>query len=1175
MQEPFQLSVKNQREYFQVVRKVLEERNFECADGCAALLSPLLLSDQVAVEMLPGPCEDSEPSSKQDNGRDSGTSPLDAHRKQKPSQHSTTTVGENHNRKLRVTKKSHRAGKMKFQNTKFAPKGLLLGVSHFLAGRYETAGSKRTVAVLAQYCIDRLKETKGAKDVLEPLKESFKHVVPMVLSNNPKLDVQLIEQRFATCVIDDLRTYLCESLEKLRGVAVHTMETFRDFGYLWKAAAATLQTGGAHSEQSSSNFSVTALHNLKDSAWSLACIDHIVGSDGREEDRGPLADIGDRKKRILSNAAGICLLVALPRSPDNVSTSFVKIFENRSNGAAEKQRPPAASEMSAIGQLKRSLDPLESSEKETKRARMTTNEDEAIAALSMMLSGNSPQPTEPERKEDTRDFLSQMVDCANDLYSFLHVSSTGEKLDRTFDKAQLEDAIVSLTSRVIPFLMQEGGKQVSSKKRQENSDQQGFADRLVKAVEDSHGMSLLSDPQKLSRKLVDLRRALPDYGHWTKSNSGHVVHFLEESILCQQSDVVLAYICECKNEWDDSISPPSAFVIDYDPDDHRTPQTTEQTAAELIAGLRDNVINGDLLMTDIMELNEWCVSIASVTTVKPSTRVRLYLEASDAEVAKERVNTSNGVIGGWRNVILPALNRAIFKLTWEDSHPSKACLQVSREAGELLIGEPSDDDKRLCASVMVLFYHSLESILFHETARLKSASHPRLVQSEAFHRALLACCYLCVIKGFGQCPKLTLGARHRQLDIYGVLRVMETTPYTFLKVSECFSRALQLDKFRGKLSTPIRPGLPRIMVIYLQQCEAQILDSLIWSQDETYSMEGCLVDTILEMQLLQRDTGEQAWPPDVLIPSLPEEADDYVNPKTGVGRQRRPPRTPQANPDYSFVDYVIRKLQRVVYFRIVALCRALGIPPEYPIASQTWVAFRHMLRHYVDLMSDRHVDQLVLCSLYAVSKVMHHDPEVTFVRIIDAYIRVRGSELGERTCRRIVRHIPICVEEDIYERPEAQSKRFGNVIELYNKVFVTTMKNHLLQSKSIKKAALKMRRFIAEEKARVAAMNAAEATGRSDRVPEIQVPEIPYFSLGNQSTLSITEGNVLLNVRIPQAPAWKKKQTKKVRGRGRKLPLSKSRSKFEAMTRTIYKFGDANRDVSTQACISFSPLMIH
>jgi len=323
-------------------------------------------------------------------------------------------------------------------------------------------------------------------------------------------------------------------------------------------------------------------------------------------------------------------------------------------------------------------------------------------------------------------------------------------------------------------------------------------------------------------------------------------------------------------------------------------------------------------------------------------------------------------------------------------------------------------------------------------------------------------------------------------------------------------------------------------------------------------MEGSVMDAINEMQLLSPDDKDLAWPPDVLKPTLPEEQDDYGEKKADKERSKRNAKKPGVgNPEYVFVGYVIRKLLKVVYFRISAFCNALEISPNYPVASQTWVAFRCLLRHHVRLLSDRHVDQLLLCALYGVCKIMQFEPELSFGKIIDVYTKVRGRELGDRACQRVVRHIRLVREEGPPSSgSKTKRKLFGNVIHLYNQVFVPAMKNHLLQSKSLKKATLKLRRCAAEERTRA---TEEDSTEKSDHTPKDRYwPTL-------RSTVPIAEGNVTLNLRLPGTTTLSSstppttKSTRKSKSKGKTMPVKK-KANAEPKTRALYTFGEPTRN---------------
>jgi len=53
--------------------------------------------------------------------------------------------------------------------------------------------------------------------------------------------------------------------------------------------------------------------------------------------------------------------------------------------------------------------------------------------------------------------------------------------------------------------------------------------------------------------------------------------------------------------------------------------------------------------------------------------------------------------------------------------------------------------------------------------------------------------------------------------------------------------------------------------------------------------------------------------------------------------------------------------------RLRDLCERLDIDSE--LRSKMWTCFEHCMIHHVDLMQDRHLDQLIMCAVYVIAKV--------------------------------------------------------------------------------------------------------------------------------------------------------------------------------------------------------------
>ncbi|XP_004583909.2 retinoblastoma-like protein 2 [Ochotona princeps] len=126
-----------------------------------------------------------------------------------------------------------------------------------------------------------------------------------------------------------------------------------------------------------------------------------------------------------------------------------------------------------------------------------------------------------------------------------------------------------------------------------------------------------------------------------------------------------------------------------------------------------------------------------------------------------------------------------------------------------------DEDFNNCAKEMaskhfrfaeILYYKVLESVIEQEQKRLGDMDLSGILEQDAFHRSLLACCLEVVIFSYkppGNFPFIT--------------EIFDVPLYHFYKVIEVFIRA--------------EDGLCREVVKHLNQIEEQILDHLAWKSD--------------------------------------------------------------------------------------------------------------------------------------------------------------------------------------------------------------------------------------------------------------------------------------------------------------------------------------------------------
>jgi len=524
-------------------------------------------------------------------------------------------------------------------------------------------------------------------------------------------------------------------------------------------------------------------------------------------------------------------------------------------------------------------------------------------------------------------------------------------------------------------------------------------------------------------------------------------------------------------------------------------QATTTTPPRLLRATR--VVTPPVLH-DAMELNEWAVGLSFLEVVKPSQSLLDHLLLA-VEGDDNNSNNTNGVDCVWQTVLVPVINKTLLRLSQEHltektTRKAPVVVQTGQVAGLVQVQGELTPDKQLCKVVVAFFYHALEAVLYCEKERWKVPNNnernrstgnmtmptsvatmqdeematptenagcnsdddertrlQKLVMNPNFHAALLACCTSCVTKAIGCTQKLHPSSYLRNLQIYSILHVTGTTSYEFLKVSETFLRALTTETAAGKLGSTLLFGLPRTLQRNIRREEVNILDSLLWARNGTAES---LPDKIED---LQEKTAKQPpiclWPPQVLAPSMPEEKDDTGKDATNV---QYPGPDHEDYVEIRCISYILRKLLRLAYYRIEALCRYLQIPSF--VTAQVWITFRYLVRNRLELLYDRHVDHWILCCVYGVSRSIKYDePELKFAKIIEAYVAIRESELGAVTCQRIVRHIKIGSNDKNAPAAAGSSSssegNMGNVIALYNRVFVPAMKEHLVDSKSLKRCA--------------------------------------------------------------------------------------------------------------------------
>ncbi|KAF1324692.1 hypothetical protein FI667_g9552, partial [Globisporangium splendens] len=293
---------------------------------------------------------------------------------------------------------------------------------------------------------------------------------------------------------------------------------------------------------------------------------------------------------------------------------------------------------------------------------------------------------------------------------------------------------------------------------------------------------------------------------------------------------------------------------------------------------------------------------------------------------------------------------------------------------------------------IALFYRVLEALLVSEKDRLRTTNFSSLLNNETFVSSLYACSLEVVLKAHSL---ITLSFPFL-LDILGV------NAFDFGKIIESFVKHV--------------PKLPNVLKRHMRDLEQTILDSLAWRSDS---------GLYLVLAGDSRPTASDSS-------SLAALTNGSMNANASASSART-----------SVLQLFFRKVLSLAASRIFRLGTMLELDAKY--LNQVWTAIKECLSSQHALLKDRHLDQVILCSLYGVCKVNHVRPEVTFKRVIDCYKKLQLPQStainhGSSTPASLVRN-----SNEIIRNIKLDDDSRGDIIKFYNRCYIPTMKVFMLQ----------------------------------------------------------------------------------------------------------------------------------
>ena len=239
-----------------------------------------------------------------------------------------------------------------------------------------------------------------------------------------------------------------------------------------------------------------------------------------------------------------------------------------------------------------------------------------------------------------------------------------------------------------------------------------------------------------------------------------------------------------------------------------------------------------------------------------------------------------------------------------------------------------------------LYYKMLLAFLEAEERRLHQTNFAMLLNNDAFHTSLLACCLESVFASYSTA----------HMAFPAILQHLELQPFDFGKVIESFIKH--------------EPRLPDHLKRHFAEVEAKIVECLAWQEGSP-------------------------------LHALMSEYDAALTAGSAVDSPARGAPPPGSTRAKAALEQFVKKCLYLGAKRIQDLCLRLLLPSS--LVQQVWAVVKLVLDKARHLLVGRHLDQLLMCAVYGVCKV--NQRPVTFRHIIEQYRRQNGA--SPRTFREV------------------------------------------------------------------------------------------------------------------------------------------------------------------------------
>ncbi|GLD92414.1 hypothetical protein PINS_up000947 [Pythium insidiosum] len=448
-------------------------------------------------------------------------------------------------------------------------------------------------------------------------------------------------------------------------------------------------------------------------------------------------------------------------------------------------------------------------------------------------------------------------------------------------------------------------------------------------------------------------------------------------------------------QWHGASPPPNLSIS--------LPRGLNTPVARALGGMQHSPHVSQTPVTAAVETSNWIRDTLSATPTFVTPQLRVFFRECATDPTEHIAD------------ILHELSEKLLSSRRRTSAPSSPAHRRDTRAPPLPMNaefsEVEGSLKKMKNLAITLFYRVLEALLRTERDRLRSSNFTTLLRNETFISSLFTCSLEVVLKAHGLIT----------LSFPFLLGTLGVNAFDFGKVIESFVKHV--------------PKLPSTLKRHMRDLEQVILDSLAWRSDS-----GLYVVLAGTTSGSSNNSGHE---------------DVQTNETSGSSAAEDSGATPTSNnaastaaPRSTVLQLFFRKVLSLAASRIFRLGNSLEL--DAAVLNQVWTAIKECISTHHDLLKDRHLDQVILCSIYGVCKVNHVKPEVTFKRIIDAYKKLQTPHWSSNTnsafssaslARPSSQHNRDVIRDILLDDRRSR----GDIIKFYNRCFIPTMKVFLLQ----------------------------------------------------------------------------------------------------------------------------------